>query len=356
MERRNTKDIVVGSLHLGSAYPVAIQTMWSSPLALLADNDQFEQMLTTLRTYATMGCSVIRFSYPNRDEKAIFTRICKESPLPVVADIHFDWKLAMEALACGAHKVRINPGNIGSKWKVEEIVRCGADHNSAIRIGLNGGSLPHALRQGDHAEGMVSTALTYLDWFEKWGFYNTVVSLKDTDPDVTYRAYRDIATKMDYPLHLGVTEAGGIISAVTRSTWVLGRLLADGIGDTLRISITDDNEYEIAAGREILRTVGREQGGVRLISCPRCGRASFDSQAFLKKIQNRLLQVPADVTVAIMGCQVNGPGEALHADLAITGIGNRIYFYEKGVLQQEVTSETAEEVLFARLKELSHAQ
>ena len=355
MKRRITKDIQVGSLHIGSEHPIAIQTMWSQPLPDISDTVQFEQLLTALRTYATMGCAIIRFSYPSRDDKAIFTKICTESPLPVVADIHFDWKLALEALACGAHKIRINPGNIGAKWKVEEIVRAAADSDAAIRIGLNGGSLPVKLRQGDHAEGMVTTALTYLDWFEEWGFTNTVVSLKDTDTDVTYRAYADIAGKMDYPLHLGVTEAGGVISAVARSTWALGRLLADGIGDTMRISITDDNEYEIAAAREILRTVGRETGGIRVVSCPRCGRASFDSQTFLKKIQNRLLQIPADLTVAIMGCQVNGPGEALHADLAITGMGNKIYFYEKGVLVQEVTAETAEQVLFARLEELSHA-
>ncbi len=356
MERRKTKNVHVGSLHIGSEYPVAIQTMWSQPLPDVSNTVQFEQLLTSLRTYATMGCSVIRFSYPSRDDKAVFTKICAESPLPVVADIHFDWKLAMEALACGAHKIRINPGNIGAKWKVEEVVRAAAESNAAIRIGLNGGSLPRKLRQGDHAEGMVTTALNYIEWFEAWGFTNTVISLKDTDPDITYRAYVDIADKMDYPLHLGVTEAGGVISAVTRSTWTLGRLLAQGIGDTMRISITDDNEYEIAAAREILRTVGRERGGIRVVSCPRCGRASFDSQAFLKKIQHRLLQIPADLTVAIMGCQVNGPGEALHADLAITGIGNRIYFYEKGVLVQEVTAETAEAVLFARLEELSHAQ
>jgi (E)-4-hydroxy-3-methylbut-2-enyl-diphosphate synthase len=203
---------------------------------------------------------------------------------------------------------------------------------------------------------MVDTALEYLQWFESWNFTNTVISLKDTDVDVTYRAYRAIATQMDYPLHLGVTEAGGVISAVARSTWVLGRLLADGIGDTMRISITDDREYEIAAAREIMRTVGLETNGVRVVSCPRCGRASFDSQAFLKKVQHRLMQIDAPLTVAIMGCQVNGPGEAAHADIAITGIGNRVYLYEKGVLVREVTADSAEDVLLARLEELSHAQ
>lgn len=356
MKRRKTKDIHIGSLHIGSDYPVAVQTMWSEPLPLPSDKDGYDRLLTSLRSYATMGCSIIRFSYPSSENKETFTRICKESPMPVVADIHFDWKLAIEALSCGAQKIRINPGNIGAKYKVEEIVKAAKDYDCAIRIGLNGGSLPLKLRQGDHAKGMVETALTYLNWFESWNFTNTVLSLKDTDVDTTYRAYREIASVMDYPLHLGVTEAGGIISAVARSTWVLGRLLSEGIGDTMRISITDDKEHEIAAAREIMRTVGLETKGIRLVSCPRCGRASFDSQAFLKKIQSRLLEYDVPITVAIMGCQVNGPGEAASADIAITGIGNRVYLYEKGVLTKEVTADTAEEVLFTRIEELSHAQ
>lgn len=356
MNRRKTKNIHIGDLLLGSGHPVAIQTMWSEPLPQDGDDAAFERLLTTLRTYATMGCSVIRFSYPFSDDRKVFTRICAESPMPVVADIHFDWKLAMEALDCGAHKIRINPGNIGAKWKVGEVVRSASDHDAAIRIGLNGGSLPLKMREGDHAEGMVSTALEYLGWFEAWGFTNTVVSVKDTDVDVTYRAYREIAQAMDYPLHLGVTEAGGVISAVARSTWVLGRLLAEGIGDTMRISITDDRIHEIAAAREIMRTVGLETGGIRVVSCPRCGRASFDSQAFLKRIQGKLMQFDAPLTVAIMGCQVNGPGEAAHADIAITGIGNRAYLYEKGNLVKEVTAETAEYELLRRIGELSDAQ
>lgn len=356
MKRRNTKDVHIGPLHIGTDHPIAVQTMWSEPLPNPHDTAGYERLLSALRSYATMGCSVIRFSYPSSENKEIFTRICEDSPMPVVADIHFDWKLAIEALACGAHKIRINPGNIGVKWKVEEVVKAAKDHDAAIRIGLNGGSLPLKLREGDHARGMVDTALLYLDWLESWQFTNTVVSLKDTDVDVTYRAYREIADAMDYPLHLGVTEAGGVISAVARSTWVLGRLLAEGIGDTMRISITDDKEHEIAAAREIMRTVGLETNGIRVVSCPRCGRASFDSQGFLKKIQNRLLQYEAPLTVAIMGCQVNGPGEAAHADIAITGIGNRVYLYEKGVLVREVTADTAEEVLFTRIEELADAQ
>ena len=236
------------------------------------------------------------------------------------------------------------------------MVRAAKDKGSAIRIGLNGGSLPYHLRNTNHAHAMVDTALTYLEWFESWGFENTVVSLKDTDGEITYRAYQMMAERCDYPLHLGVTEAGGVVSAVARSTWVLGRLLSEGIGDTLRISITGDREDEIAAAREIMRTVGLETDGIRVISCPRCGRSSFDSQAFLHQVQHRLLGIRTPLTVAIMGCQVNGPGEAAQADIAITGIGNRVYLYERGKLTREIAVSEAEAVLFARIQELSDAQ
>ncbi|HLW21611.1 MAG TPA: flavodoxin-dependent (E)-4-hydroxy-3-methylbut-2-enyl-diphosphate synthase [Sphaerochaetaceae bacterium] len=356
MKRRVTKDIHIGPLHIGSGHPIAIQTMWSEPLPHATDQEGFERLMSCIRGYATMGCSVIRFSYPSSEDKDVFTRICKESPIPVVADIHFDWKLAIEALQCGAHKIRINPGNIGAKWKVEEVIRAASDTDAAVRIGLNGGSLPHALRDKDPAKGMVITALDYINWFEGWNFSNTVISVKHTDVSTTYRAYEALAARCDYPLHLGVTEAGGVISAVARSTWVLGRLLANGIGDTMRISITDDKEHEIAAAREIMRTIGMEPGGIRIVSCPRCGRASFDSQGFLKKVQGKLLTYDVPLQVAIMGCQVNGPGEAAHADIAITGIGNRVYLYEKGKLVREVDKDMAEAVLLARIEELSHAK
>lgn len=356
MKRRETKEVNIKNLYLGSGHPIAVQTMYSEKLPSLQNREEYNNLLKELRSYATMGCSLIRFSYPSSEDRELFTQLCKESPIPIVADIHFDYKLAIEALESGASKVRINPGNIGSKWRVEEVVGAASHLGKAIRIGLNGGSLPYKLRDKERSEAMVESALEYIGWFEQWGFTNTVVSLKDTDVDITYNAYKKIASLCDYPLHLGVTEAGSIVSAVARSTWTLGRLLSEGIGDTLRISISDDRHYEIAAAKEILRSVGLETGGIRLVSCPRCGRSSFDSQKFIKKIEKRLLKESASLTVAIMGCQVNGPGEASHADIAITGIADRIYIYEKGRLIKEIREEEAEEVLFATIKELSGAQ
>ncbi|MFA5570780.1 MAG: flavodoxin-dependent (E)-4-hydroxy-3-methylbut-2-enyl-diphosphate synthase [Sphaerochaetaceae bacterium] len=356
MKRRVTHSVAIGDLFIGSAHPIAIQTMYSDPLLAHYNARNYEELLFSLRSWTTMGCHIIRFSYPDSSLKESFTQLCKDSPMPVVADIHFDYKLAIEAITSGAAKIRINPGNIGNKERVEQVVKTAKDHACSIRIGLNGGSLPRKLRQGDHTTAMVDTALEYLDWFEKWNFTDTVISLKDTDPLTTYNAYESIASQCSYPLHLGVTEAGGVVSAVARSSYVLGKLLEQGIGDTMRISITDDIFYEIAAAREILRTVGIERGGVNIISCPRCGRASFDSQAFLKKVERRLMEIQEPITVAIMGCQVNGPGEAEQADIAITGLGKRVFLYEKGKLVKEIDEQDAEKILFERIEELIRAQ
>lgn len=356
MERRTTRQVSVGDICIGGGSHIAIQTMWDAPLPSNANDEEYQAVLTTLRKYRTMGCDIIRFSYPSKQDHTVFSRVCQDSPMPVVADIHFDWKLAMDALDCGAHKIRINPGNIGARWKVDEVVRSAKDHGAAIRIGLNGGSLPMELRMRAHAQGMVDTALTYIEWFEALDFHDIILSVKDSDTQTTYEAYRNLSGLTDYPLHLGVTEAGGVVSSVTRSTWALGRLLSEGIGDTIRISITDDREFEILAARELLRTIGLDTNGIRIVSCPRCGRASFDSQGFLKKVQGRLMESTMPLTVAIMGCQVNGPGESSHADLAVTGIGNRVFIYEHGKLLKEVPVNEAEIALFDRLEVLSHAE
>ncbi|MBN2860631.1 MAG: (E)-4-hydroxy-3-methylbut-2-enyl-diphosphate synthase [Sphaerochaetaceae bacterium] len=353
MNRRISREVNIGSLTLGAQHPIAVQTMYGDPLKSVMDSPWYDSLLFTLRSWATMGASLVRFSYPSHDLKDTFTAICADSPVPVVADIHFDYRLAIEALQCGAAKIRINPGNIGALWKTREVVRAAQDHGAAIRIGLNGGSLPKGAPGEPVSSIMASAVRSYLDIFESTGFTNTVISVKHSDVDITYDAYKKVAALCDYPLHLGVTEAGSIVPSVTRSTWTLGRLLSEGIGDTIRISISDDNFYEISAAKELLRTVGIERGGVQLISCPRCGRATFDSQEFVKRIEKRLLSYETPLKVAIMGCQVNGPGEARHADLAITGIGRKVFLYLHGELVKEITAEEAEEELFRYLEELS---
>ncbi|ADY13268.1 flavodoxin-dependent (E)-4-hydroxy-3-methylbut-2-enyl-diphosphate synthase [Sphaerochaeta globosa] len=341
--------VMIGGKVLGRGFPILIQTMYDS--ALPKDIEALDELLRRIGKLNAMGCDIIRFSYPSPDDHESFSYICKRSPIPVVADIHFDYALALDAITCGCQKIRINPGNIGARWKVDEVVKSAKDHNVAIRIGLNSGSLPKG--NDPVPQLMCNTALTYLSWFEQMNFTNTVVSLKASDGDVTMEANRLFAAQSEYPLHLGVTEAGSVVSAITRSTWALGQLLNEGIGNTIRISITGDIETEVQAGAELLRTLGLRKKGIRIVSCPRCGRHSFDSQGFLQSIESELLTIDKDLTVAIMGCQVNGPGEAKSADLAITGIGNSIFLYEKGTLVKKVTQQQAKAAL---LEAIEHAE
>ncbi len=356
MNRRKSREVRIGSLTIGGEHPVAVQTMYGEALRELSDHEWYDGLLFTLRSWATMGSVLIRFSYPDHSVRDTFAAICRDSPIPVVADIHFDYRLAIEALECGADKIRINPGNIGASWKVREVLNSALDHDAAIRIGLNGGSLPRGTSHLSAVEQMAKEVESYLNLFEAEGFTDTVISVKHSDVNITYEAYKKVAQLCDYPLHLGVTEAGSLVPSLTRSTWALGRLLSEGIGDTIRISISDDNFYEISAAKELLRTVGRESGGISLISCPRCGRATFDSQGFVQRIEKRLLSYAAPLKVAIMGCQVNGPGEAKHADLAITGIGKKVFLYLHGEMVKEISADQAEEELFRSIEEIIDAQ
>ncbi|NCC64353.1 MAG: 4-hydroxy-3-methylbut-2-en-1-yl diphosphate synthase [Spirochaetia bacterium] len=340
--------VKIGTHMLKRGLPVLVQTMYDNPLP--HDQKDLDALLRRISTLQAMGCDIIRFSYPSNDDHEAFCYLCNKSPIPVVADIHFDYRLALDAIACGCHKIRINPGNIGARWKVDEVVRSAKDHDIAIRIGLNSGSLP---KGSDRVPVLMSnTALQYLDWFEQLQFSNTVVSLKASDTELTLESNRLFASQSDYPLHLGVTEAGSVVSAITRSTWALGQLLNEGIGNTIRISITGDIETEVQAGVELLRTLHMRNKGIRVVSCPRCGRHSFDSQGFLASVESDLLGIDKELTVAIMGCQVNGPGEAKAADIAITGIGNSIFLYEKGKLIRKVALQDAKAAL---LEAIEHA-
>ena len=342
-----TKQVALGSILIGGNAPVSVQTMYDVPLSDL--EPKFASRMEVLKA---MGCDVMRISYPDIKEHDQLERAVKECPMPVVADIHFDYRNALDAIKCGVAGLRINPGNIGDRWKTEEVVRAAKDNGLAIRIGLNSGSLPVNTNKVSVPKLMTDTALEYISWFENLGFYNTVVSLKASDPDQTFEAYKHFASVSDYPLHLGVTEAGGTVTSCVRTTWTLGRLLEKGIGSTLRYSITGSIEDEVAAGVELLRTLGLRKGGVRIVSCPMCGRKSFDSQSFLAKVQSRLLACKKDICVAIMGCQVNGPGEAKGADIAICGIGKKVFIYRKGEIFCEVGVEEAEDRLFEMIENL----
>ncbi|MBO4716796.1 MAG: flavodoxin-dependent (E)-4-hydroxy-3-methylbut-2-enyl-diphosphate synthase [Spirochaetales bacterium] len=335
-----TKQVKVGPLLIGGNAPVSVQTMYDIPLSKL--EEKFSSRMGVLKA---MGCDIIRFSYPDVREHDALCKVVRLCPMPVVADIHFDYKNALDAMDCGVAKIRINPGNIGERWKTEEVVRKALDKGVAIRIGLNSGSLPHEGMEKGTVNLMVDTALEYISWFENLGFYNTVVSLKASDSALSYEAAREFSRRSDYPMHLGVTEAGGVVSSCVKSTWTLGRLLEQGIGGTIRYSITGSIEDEVQAGAELLRTLGLRKGGMRIVSCPMCGRCSFNSQGFLREVEHELLATGKDICVAIMGCQVNGPGEAKGADIAVTGIGNKVYLYMNGEIYKEIDAASAREEL-----------
>lgn len=341
-----TRKVKVGDIFIGGDSPVSIQTMYDRPLSAIEEN--FSLRMNKLKS---MGCDIIRFSYPDIREHEQLKYVVDNCPMPVVADIHFDYRNALDCIDCGVSALRINPGNIGERWKTEEVIKKCLDNNVAVRIGLNSGSLPHNIKGSDMATLMTDTALEYISWFENLGFYDTVVSLKASDPDKAYLAYRKFSQMSDYPLHLGVTEAGGAVTSCVRSTITLSKLLDEGIGDTLRYSITGKIEDEVIAGTELLKSMGLRKKGTRIVACPMCGRKSFDSQAFLAEVQSDILSCGKDICVAIMGCQVNGPGEAKGADIAVCGIGKKAYIYKNGEIYREVSSENAREELLKVISE-----
>ena len=336
MGRRKTREINVGGLLIGGNSPISIQTM--SKTALTAGN--YNAIISEMKTLKIMGCDIIRFAIPDESVIPILAEICKEKIVPIVADIHFDYKLALKSLDAGVDKVRINPGNIGAQWKVEEVLTSCKDKNIPIRIGVNGGSLSNKFKELNRVDAMLASATQEIEILEKNGFKNAVFSLKSSDPIETVKVNRLFSKNWDYPLHLGVTEAGPMIPSLVKSSIALSRLLDSGIGDTIRVSISDSPLNEIKAGREILKTTGHLKGGVTIVSCPKCGRAEFDNDnKIICELEEYLYQTKKDITVAVMGCPVNGPGEAKEADIGITGSGNNVIIFKKGKLYKKVKSE-----------------
>jgi len=333
MERRKTKKVMVGNVPIGSGNPISIQTMWDKPIR--AYNKSLLDEITALHT---LGCNIIRFSAKSESDIEILEKLVPKSPMPIVADIHFDYKLAIKSIEAGVQKIRINPGNIGADWKVREIIHAAADKNCAIRIGLNGGSLPLKLRDNkNRPEAMIFLVEDYIDLFLSESFENIIVSLKDSDHETTYNVNKQFSQKFNYPLHLGVTEAGPVIPSVARSAFTLGRLLNEGIGDTIRVSITGPLRDEIYAGKEILKMLNLQESGIQLISCPKCGRAGFDTHWFVTEMQDYFQSITQNISIAVMGCAVNGPGEASHADMGITGIGREVFIFRKGEIVRKTT-------------------
>jgi (E)-4-hydroxy-3-methylbut-2-enyl-diphosphate synthase len=322
---------------VGGGAPVSVQSMTCTRTA-----DAVET-LEQIRRLALAGCEIVRVAVPDAASAQSFAGVVEGSPLPVIADIHFDWRLALAALDAGAAGVRINPGTIGSEPHVREIVRVAAERGAAVRIGVNAGSLPRALRRladSRPAEALVDAALGHARRFDEWGFHEYKLSVKSSSVPVTIAAYRLLAERTEAPLHVGVTEAGTRWSGTVKSAVGIGTLLADGIGDTIRVSLTADPVEEVRAAWAILAALGLRRRGPEVISCPTCGRTEIDVVSLAEEVERRLQAYAVPITVAVMGCRVNGPEEARHADFGIAGgAGEGILFAHGervGVMREEL--------------------
>ena len=311
-----TRQITVGNVKIGGGAPVVIQSM------LNTKTTDVEASLSQIRQLEVAGCQIVRLAVPNMESARGFAQIAQESPLPLVADIHFDYKLAIAAAEGGASKIRINPGNIGGEDRVRAVVDVCKDKNIPIRIGVNGGSLDQKLLEKyghPTAEALVESAFEHLELLEKHGFYDTCVSMKSSTVPTMTAAARLFRSKCDYPIHIGVTETGPVRQGLIKSALGIGSLLLDGIGDTIRVSLTDDPVEEIYAAKDILKAAGLRREGVNIISCPTCGRTRIDLISLVNQVDAALKDCQKPITVAVMGCIVNGPGEAREADIGIAG-------------------------------------
>ena len=322
-----TRQINVGGVRIGGGAPVVIQSM------LNTKTTDVEGSLAQLRQLAGAGCQIARLAVQNMEAARGFAEICKESPLPLVADIHFDYKLAIAAAEGGAAKIRINPGNIGGEDRVKAVVDVCKERKIPIRIGVNGGSLDkRLLEKYGHptAEALVESAFEHLELLEKQGFYDSCVSMKSSTVPTMVAAARLFREKCDYPLHIGVTETGPVKQGLIKSAMGIGALLLDGIGDTIRVSLTDDPVEEVYAAKDILKAAGLRKEGVNIISCPTCGRTRIDLIGLVNQVDAALKDCEKPITVAVMGCIVNGPGEAREADIGIAGGDGWGTIFEKG--------------------------
>ena len=328
-----TKQILVGSVPIGGGAPVSIQSM------LNTKTTDVEGSLSQIRALAAAGCQIARLAVPDMDAAQAFGKIVEDSPLPLVADIHFDYRLAIAAAENGAAKIRINPGNIGGEDRVKAVVDCCKAHHIPIRIGVNGGSLEkRLLEKYGHptADALVESAFDHIALLEKFGFDDICISMKSSSVPLMIQAYRLFSEKSDYPLHLGVTETGTEYMGTVKSAMGIGGLLCMGIGDTIRVSLTADPVREVEAAKAILKAAGLRKDGVNIIACPTCGRTKIDLIGLASKVEEALKDYSKPITVAVMGCIVNGPGEAREADVGIAGGEDCGVLFVKGQMQQRL--------------------
>lgn len=349
MERRLTRQLEVGKVKVGGGAPIAVQSMTntktSDPVATL---EQINRL-------AEAGCDIVRCAVPDMAAAEGLKTIVKESPIPVIADIHFDYKLALAAIEAGVDSLRLNPGNIGGNDRVAAVVEAAKKRNIPIRIGVNAGSLPKdLLEKYGHPtpEALVEAAWRHIRILEEMDYKNIKISLKAHDVPLTLAAYRLMASQCDYPLHVGITEAGTVNSGIIKSAVGIGTLLAEGVGDTIRVSLTGDPVREVKVGFEILKSLGLREYGPTLISCPTCGRTQINLEKLALEVERRLAEITEPITVAVMGCVVNGPGEAREADVGIAGGINEGLIFRKGEVLKKVAEADIIDELFAEIDKI----
>lgn len=348
VDRRRSRPVQVGSLQIGGDAPVSVQTMTKT------DTGDAPATLEQIKQVAAAGADLVRVAVPKAAVLDSFQRICAESPLPVVADIHFDYRLAVEAARCGAAKLRINPGNLGGPERLAAVLAAAQEAGIPVRVGVNAGSLPRDLLEqygGPTASAMAAAARRMTAEALALGFSDLVVSLKSSDVLRTVEANRLFAAESDLPLHLGITEAGLGQEAVVRSAVGLGALLAEGLGDTLRVSLTDDPAAEVRAGRQILQALNLLPGPV-LVACPTCGRCQVDLRPIAEEVRQALEGLSAPLVVAVMGCEVNGPGEARHADVGLAAGRDAVALFRRGEIVRRVPVTEAARALLAEVEQL----
>lgn len=344
MHRETTRVVQIGDRKIGGGNPVLIQSMTNTPT-----EDVAATVAQILRLEAA-GCEIIRCTVPNMEAAKALAEIKKQIHIPLVADIHFDYKMAIAAMENGADKIRINPGNIGGQDKVKAVVDVARERNIPIRVGVNSGSLEKQLVEkygGVTAEGIVESALDKVDMIENLGYNNLVISIKSSDVLMCVKAHEVLAAQTSYPLHVGITESGTVWSGNIKSSLGLGMILGQGIGDTIRVSLSGDPVEEIKTAKLVLRTLGLRKGGIEVVSCPTCGRTKIDLIGLATKVEEMVADYPLDIKVAVMGCAVNGPGEAKEADIGIAGGIGEGLLIKKG----EIIKKIPEKELLSVLKE-----
>ena len=344
--RRKTKTVYVGDVPVGGGHPIAVQSMTKT------DTADVKSTVKQIKSLQAAGCEIIRLAVPNKKAVEALGKIKKSITIPMIADIHFNWRLALGAIKEGVDGLRINPGNIGARWKIKEVVSAAKDKGIPIRIGVNAGSLEKdLLKKYKHPtpEALVESAGRHIQILEELGFTEIKVSLKASDVLKTIKAYRLFSDNYSYPLHIGVSEAGPPSKGIIKSSVGLGVLLSEGIGDTIRVSLTAEPEEEVIVAYGILRSLGLRKKGIDIVSCPTCGRCKIDLKRLVTKVEKKLQRIDKPMTVAVMGCVVNGPGEAREADFGIAGGKKRGILFRKGQVVKTVSEDT---LLDALLKEI----